>query len=276
MKSYINSLRIMLLPVLAAIVHCSLCAASAQEALTNETVLKMHRAGLSEAAIVATIQRHPGNYSIKPEDLLALKEAGVPNSIIEAMVSKASGSAGASLQAEPNRPTSQQVPDSLGIPNITEVGVYCKRGGQWIELLPEVVNWRTGGVFKSIVTAGIVSGDINGTLDGPHSRNVVKTPLEFLIYAPEGAAITEYQLLRLRQKGNRREFRTITGGVLHASGGATRDLVPFEHKKIAPRTWMVIMPNLAAGEYGFLSPGAVASQHATAQLGKMYTFRLLE
>jgi hypothetical protein len=28
-------------------------------------------------------------------------------------------------------------------------------------------------------------------------------------------AITEYQFLRLRQKDNRREFRTVTGGVLH-------------------------------------------------------------
>jgi hypothetical protein len=100
--------------------------------------------------------------------------------------------------------------------------------------------------------------------------------VEILIYAPEGVAITEYQLLRLRQKGDRREFRTITGGILHASGGATRDLVPFEGKKIAPRTWVVILPNLGAGEYGFLAPGAVATQHASAQLGKMYTFRLLE
>jgi hypothetical protein len=82
--------------------------------------------------------------------------------------------------------------------------------------------------------------------------------------------------LRLRQKGDRREFRRVTGGMLHASGGATRDLVPFEGKKIAPRTRIVVLPNLGAGEYGFLAPGAVSPQHASAQLGKMYTFRLLE
>jgi hypothetical protein len=104
----------------------------------------------------------------------------------------------------------------------------------------------------------------------------VKTPVEILVYAPEGVAITEYQLLRLRQKQDHREFRTVTGGVLHQSGGATRDLVPFEGKKIAPRTWVVLLPNIGAGEYGFLAPGAVSSQHASAQLGKMYSFRLLE
>ena len=145
-----------------------------------------------------------------------------------------------------------------------------------MELLPEVVNWRSGGVFKSVATAGLVKGDVNGFILGANSRNSVKTPVEVLIYAAEGVAITEYQLLRLRQNKDRREFRTVTGGILHTSGGATRDLVPFEGKKIAPRAWTVVLPNLGAGEYGFLAPGAVSSQHASAQLGKMYTFRLLE
>lgn len=151
-----------------------------------------------------------------------------------------------------------------------------KKADQWTEVLPEVVNWKTGGVLKTIATAGIVKGDVNGRILGPNSRNSVKTPLEFLIYAPEGVAITEYQLLRLRAKDDAREFRTVTGGVLHVSGGATRDLVPFEGKKVASRTYLVVLPNLGAGEYGFLPPGMAGQASASAQLGKMYTFHLLE
>jgi hypothetical protein len=139
-----------------------------------------------------------------------------------------------------------------------------------------VVNWKSGGVGKSIVTFGVVKGDINGRINGPHSRNPVVGPLEFLIIAPEGVAITEYQFLRLREQKDAREFRTVTGGVFHQSGGATRDLVPFEGKKIAPRTFTVIFPTLTPGEYGFLPPGAYTSASASAQLGKMYTFRLTE
>ena len=122
----------------------------------------------------------------------------------------------------------------------------------------------------------MVKGDVNGRLNGPSSRNSVRTPLEFLIYAPEGVAITEYQLLRLRGQKDGREFRTVTGGVLHVSGGATRDLVPFEGKKAISRTFLVTLPNLGAGEYGFLSPGSAMSSSASAKLGKMYTFHLLE
>jgi hypothetical protein len=104
----------------------------------------------------------------------------------------------------------------------------------------------------------------------------VNTPAEILIYTAEGVAITEYQLLRLRANKDAREFRTVTGGVFHTSGGATRDLIPFEGKKMASRTYTITLPNLSSGEYGFLPPGAVMSSSASASLGKMYTFRILE
>jgi hypothetical protein len=249
---------------------------SAQEALTNEAIIKMVKAGLSESTIISLIQQQPGNYSIKVADLTALKEAGVPNAVIDAMVAKASGLKPAPPQSASPQASSQSTPANSGVPGVTEVGVYYKKGDQWVELQPEVVNWRTGGVLKSVASAGLIKGDINGMIQGANSRNVVRTPVEILIYAQEGVAVTEYQLLRLRQKPDRREFRTVTGGVLHTSGGATRDMIPFEGKKIAPRMWTVILPNIGPGEYGFLAPGAVTSQHAGAQLGKMYTFRLLE
>ena len=39
--------------------------------------------------------------------------------------------------------------------------------------------------------------------------------------------------------------------------------------------YKVLLPNLGAGEYGFLPPGAFGSANS-ASIGKMYTFRLLE
>jgi hypothetical protein len=244
--------------------------AGAQETLTNASIIKLVKAGLGEDTVLALVNQQAGNYSLKADDLVALKDAGVPDKVIAAMVTKGPANAAAPAPAAPRADASAEASP------VQEIGIYYKKADKWTELLPEVVNWRTGGVFKTIATAGIVKGDVNGWIQGPNSRNSVKTPVEVLIYASEGVAITEYQLLRLRGKDNRREFRTVTGGVLHASGGATRDLVPFEGKKIAPRTWVVVLPNLGAGEFGFLAPGAVGSQHASAQLGKMYTFRILE
>jgi hypothetical protein len=96
--------------------------------------------------------------------------------------------------------------------------------------------------------------------------------MRFLIYAPEGSQITEYQLIKLRTHSNAREFRTVTGGIFHVSGGAKRDDLPFEGQHVAIRTWIVELDGLTAGEYGFLPPGAIQAQSASAQLGKMYTF----
>jgi hypothetical protein len=243
--------------------------ASAQETLTNDSVAKMVKAGLGESLIVSMIQNQPGKYTLTPDGLVKLKEQGVPDKVLAAMVAKGSGGAPSSSEPASVEPASGDIPQNI------ELGVYYKKAGKWAEMLPDVVNWKTGGVMKSIATAGVVKGDVNGHLEGPHSRNSVASPVEVLIYAPEGVAITEYQLLRLRDNKGSREFRTVTGGVMHVSGGATRDLVPFEGKKIATRTYKVLLPNLGAGEYGFLPPGAVTSA-SSASLGKMYSFRLLE
>jgi len=155
---------------------------------------------------------------------------------------------------------------------VTEIGVYYKKGDQWADLPPEVVHFKTGGVLKTIGTAGIVKRDVNGHLNGANSPNQLKTPVTLLVYTPEGVAITEYQLLRLREDKDSREFRTVTGGVLHTSGGATRDLVPFENRKTAPRTYEIVLPNLGAGNYGLL-PATSTDQMRN---GKLYSFRIVE
>jgi hypothetical protein len=105
-----------------------------------------------------------------------------------------------------------------------------------------------------------------------------RQPLQpiFLVVAPDSVAITEYILLRLHQNGNNREFRSMTGGVFHSSGGASKDMVEFESKKVAPHRYLITLPNAKAGEYGFLPPGAVGSQNAAGSTGKVYSFSLLE
>jgi hypothetical protein len=63
---------------------------------------------------------------------------------------------------------------------------------------------------------------------------------------------------------------------MHVKGGATRDIVPFESKKEAPRKFSIMLPaTLGAGEYGFLQPGA-SSTGTNGAVGKIYSFRLIE
>jgi hypothetical protein len=243
--------------------------AVAQSAMNNDAVIKMAKAGLSEDVILGSVNGQPGHYSTSADDLIALKSAGVSDKVIGAMIAKASGGGGT---APP--PAAAAAATAPG--PVNEVGVYYKKADAWTDLAPEVVNFKTGGVLKGIATAGLVKGDINGHLNGEHSPNGLKTPIEILVYTPEGTNVSEYQLLRLHDQKDSREFRTVTGGVMHASGGATRDTVPFESKKIAPRTYQIILPNLGSGEYGILPPSSGDATGSSGRLGKLYSFRIIE
>ncbi len=157
---------------------------------------------------------------------------------------------------------------------VDEVGVYYQKDGRWEDLSPEVVNWKSGGVLKSIATVGVVKGDVNGKIHGKASKTQLREPIDLLVHTPEGTAITEYQLIKMHDHSSDREFRTVTGGVFHVSGGTERDNIEYESKHIAQRTWTIALASLNPGEYGLLPPGVSESRSASAQLGKMYTFSI--
>lgn len=246
---------------------CSAAMLFAQQALNNDAVVKMVKAGLGDDVIVTTIKSSPGNYSLSADDLINLKNQGVSGAVLSAMIAKNSG--GSTASAAP--------PAAAAAPLVDEVGIYFKdKNGKWVEMLPEIVNWKTGGALKRFATDGIVKGDVNGHLEGKASKNTLNTPLDFLIYTPDGVAVTEYQLLHLHESGNGREFRSMTGGVVHSSSGAQRDEVEFEGKKIAPRMYEVVLgADVKMGDFGFLPPGATSSSNL-ASSGKMYTFHVIE
>jgi hypothetical protein len=245
---------------------------SAQQTLNNDAITKMVKAGLGDDTIVSMIKSQPGNYKIDTDSVIQLKAAGVSEKVLNAMIEKSSPSSATptpSASSESAAPT----PASFGI---DEVGVYFKnKDDKWIEILPEIVNWKTGGALKHFASDGLVKGDLNGHIEGKASKNALNTPLDFLIYMPDGVAVTEYQLLRLRISGDSREFRSTTGGVVHSSGGAQRDEVEFQAKKIAPRLYEVVLPDVKSGDFGFLPPGAVSSSNM-ASSGKIYSFHVIE
>jgi hypothetical protein len=245
--------------------------------MTVDDVIRLSKSGLSDDVIIKQIRKKGQSFDLTTDQLVQLKSASVSERVIQVMIDPTSDAAASpkekAVTPAPSQAGQVSIQDS-GLP--TEIGVYAKEKGKWTEVLPEVVNWKTGGVVKNVATVGIVKGDINGHVNGANSRNRFGTPIEFLIVVPEGVAITEWQMLRLHPHGDNREFRTVTGGVFHVSGGATRDLMPFDGKKVAARTYSVsFSPGSGAGEFGFLPPGAFTSMN-TASAGKLYSFRVIE
>jgi hypothetical protein len=242
----------------------------AQQQLDNASITKMSEAGLGDGTIVQMIAAQPGAYLVTPDALIALKKAGVSDAVIHALVAKATGAPVQPMAVPPSEMEEQGAFANL------DMGVYDKVSGNWTLLNSERVNWKTGGVLKSVFSDGVVKMDINGRLSGADSTTTVESPLQFLIKGEGGIQAGDFQLVHLHVKKDAREFRTVTGGVFHASGGASRDAVDFQTKEIGRHAWMVTFAApLAPGEYAFLVPGYAAST-TSGSTGKAYTFHVTQ
>jgi hypothetical protein len=72
----------------------------AGQPLTNDSIVKLVKAGLGEDEIISIINTQPGGYLAGADDIMALKTAGVSGKIIAAMVNKmASGPSAAPVAA---------------------------------------------------------------------------------------------------------------------------------------------------------------------------------
>jgi hypothetical protein len=258
--------------------------------MTVQDVVRLSKAGLSDDTIVEQLRSKNQHFELSTDQIIQLKSAKVSERVIQTMINpaykptaQAAVTAKAPMptmpppekkpapprSADPATDTKAVVPE--GMP--TELGVYARIKGEWTSLAPEAVSWKSGGLAKSVASGGIVKGDLNGYVDGTVSQYRVATPLELVIVVPEGLDITDYQLVRLHDRDGYRDFRTVTGGVFHVSGGS-RDLLPFDSVKVAPRIYHVTI-STALGEYGILPPGAFTSMNADSS-GKIYSFGLVE
>ncbi len=247
--------------------------AASSGAMTNDTVLRMHAAGLSDDLVVQSISTQPGSYNTSPDDLIHLREQGISNVVLAAMATKGRRSL-THNSSQAQAPPPAMPPEMMEPPPVSEIGVYYKDSrGAWIPMESEVVHIKSGGFIKSTLTHNIIKEDRNGVVTGKEAKLLLPRPTDFLIFTPEGVEGAEYDLLRFRLNSKDREFRTLTGGVFHQSGGAQRDEQPFQPKRIAPRVYTFTVPrDTAGGEYGILPPGTGNVTNG----GKIYTFAMSE
>lgn len=234
--------------------------------MTNQDIIDLVGLGMSDAVVLDKIHAADAtDFDTSIPALKKLKAAKVSDELIRAMINPHPAAAA-------NAPPAEVTADPAGLP--TDVGVYVTMKGKLTEVEPEVVGWQTGGMLKSIATGGLTKGHVNGKVMKAKSGLQIPNPAEFIIRTPEGTSVTEYQLLRLDEKDDRREFRAMTGGIIHASGGAERNAITFNPEKIAGRTWRVNLTDLKKGEYGFLPPGVNSASISSS--GKLYTFGVIE
>jgi hypothetical protein len=63
---------------------------NAQQALTNDTLVKLTQAGIGEDIIVSMVSQQPGKYSVADSDIATLKSSGVSQKVIAALIVRSS------------------------------------------------------------------------------------------------------------------------------------------------------------------------------------------
>ena len=157
------------------------------------------------------------------------------------------------LSAIPLGASQQSANPGGGIPE--EVGIYAVSQGDVTEAPAETVEVHRGGLLG-----------LNGEIAISRSTLRLSRPQEFIIRAAEGYSASEYRLLKLAEKRDRRQFRDLTIHVGGATDNASKNSIPFTVEKLNNHAWRVRL-NLDEGEYAFFSP-----QVHSEGLGKSLAF----
>lgn len=254
--------------------------AIAQEPLTNDTVLKMVKAGVSEEVIVGMVKSQPAKYNLTPGDVIALKSSGVPDRVVLAMQEKNVGvGVTPTVSAHPSgaTPAAGTVPagnpDDPLAPHDSGVYLYAKdRTGEYKLVILEQAAYqgsKTGGMFTYALTAGLKKAKMKAVIPGTHAsiRTPESQPVFYFYFEDKAAGLgkgafgvgsvsnpNQFALVKLTVTKSSRE--TIVGeiGAFGASSGThEKSIVTFRSERLRTGLYKVVPTGpMEAGEYCFL------------------------
>jgi hypothetical protein len=255
--------------------------------LTNKDVIDMVGLGLSDDLIISKIRSASAGGTLQfdtgIDGLKELKIAKVSDEIIKVMINPAPPSAPVVVAATP-------ITNDPNLPP-PEVGVYWKNGNAFDRVEGQAISQaKVGGKAGSMFTYGMRNEHWDAYLDGPQSKNVIndRQPV-FYLYVPDGASASDFVLISLEKKGNRREFQIGSfGGITGGKSGVKREKeVAFTAEHAGIRTYKIkLAAAMQPGEYAFfMGTGQQATmaggqtggaRSGGAAAGRVYDFRIPE
>jgi hypothetical protein len=260
--------------------------AAMRKRLTNQDIISMVQMGLSEDVVTAKIRAtnaaEPASISFDTsvDGLKALKAVNVPDAVIRVMINPGPPQPAVITTAAP-------MTLDLNLPP-PEVGVYWKDGGRFVMIEGQAMSQaKIGGRAGAMFTYGFRGLHWDAYVNGPSSSHVVKErrPV-FYLYVPDGTSSSDYSLMKLNKKGNRREFQigSLSGKMGGGKAGLKADKeIVFQSEHVGIRTYKVTLDqDLNPGEYAFFMAtgqqvGATGGEGTGgAATGRIYDFSLPE
>jgi hypothetical protein len=253
--------------------------------ITNKDVIEMTSLGISDDVIIAKIRGAAAGgtlqFDTSVDGLKELKAAKVSDEVIKVMINPAPAAASVVVAATP-------ITNDPNLPP-PEVGVYWKNGNAFVLVEGQAISQaKVGGKAGSMFTYGLRNEHWDAYLNGPQSKNVIndRQPV-FYLYVPDGASSSDFVLISLEKKGNRREFQIGSfGGITGGKSGVKREKeVAFTAEHAGIRTYKIKLgAAMPPGEYAFfMGTGQQATmaggqtggaRSGGAAAGRVYDFRI--
>jgi hypothetical protein len=277
--------------IFSLLLACVICVTSftvavgQDDAMTNDEVITLTKAGLSPSIIIGKIRSGKSNFDLSTDSLIKLKQAGVSDDIVAAMLEAKSGKSvantpGPSMSPDPNDPMSKH---SYGI------YLFEDKDGQrkMTQLAPNVsAQNRTGGMFTSGLTYGIGKVKIKSNLPGRSAALQIKdTQPVFYFYlditsgglnTSSGVPSTpnEFAMIRFNQRSDNREVTIGKINAFGAKGGLSDEyVVQFNAQDMGNGVFKITPATpLTKGEYAFYLINSGNSNASSAVGAKFFDF----
>jgi hypothetical protein len=278
----------MLIKVMAVALLLAAQAAPAPETLNNDSVVTLVRAGLGPEAIVAKINGSSSSFDTSTDSLVRLKQAGVPDPVIAAMLRKSttlvsSSAAATSNSADPLAPHASGVYllDSTASPS------------RMVRIDPTVSNqMKTSGTLGFAFSYGLAKMKMKAVIPNATARvQIASARPTFYFYFDQnpafanlgltggfGFAMTspnEFSLVRLEAKKDHREAAVGAFNIGGAQIGVQdKARSGFTYSDVAPGVFKVeVTQDLPPGEYGFLH--SVSGATGMAGTARIFDFAVV-
>ncbi len=271
-------------------------------AMTNQDVIKMVQAGISEDLIIAKIKQSRTRFDTSVDGLVALKSAGVSERLLSVIMDPKSAPAAASPAAAnpPAAPRPALAPADTGPkpavatgagttprtkPESVEIGhapanygVYIAQGGELkplgrIQTKVQVSKFRT--LLKSVVPFVRQKVDVN--IPGAHSTSRFEALRPtFYAFFPSSRDVSKFKLLQAKITGQNFDQRTVANASIMFSTEQNQDEVrcdigPTPVKdlyRIAPRE------DLPTGEFGLVEGNTGSKSASNIEILDVYDFAI--
>lgn len=288
--------------------HCFAQTQTKPETLTNANIVALFKAGLSKSVVLTTIQNASTNFDTSTNGIIDLKQKGVPDDVIEAMINKTSKvppvPAGTMMPfgaAQPATAPNQPGPGTLDPNNLAalEPGIYYydDSTGQLMQMDGSVFSQtKVGSGILTAISYGVAKTKAKAVLSSAQANFRInsKTPAFYFIFPhtqggnfasqstsgswySDATSPNEFLLVRFKVKEKSREIVTGSYGTYSGfSGGIDDDnKVAFRSEKVIPGIYRVYLEGpLNDREYAFMFAGTAQTAQGGTTSQKAFDFSI--